>query len=113
MALPDLLHEHAPENYPKLPEPCFWPCQICRTSLLPSALKTLGSNKSAPLPVRLFEISDVLLRDSEAETGSRNSRRLVAICSSLESGFEAIHGLLNRIMDVLGVPLKGEEQMCI
>lgn len=34
--------------------------QVARTSLLPSALKTLGANKDAPLPIRLFEISDVL-----------------------------------------------------
>lgn len=36
-------------------------CQVCRTTLLPAALKTLGANKDAPLPIKLFEVSDVIL----------------------------------------------------
>tara|TARA_B100000795_G_scaffold206864_1_gene160313 strand:+ start:751 stop:927 length:177 start_codon:yes stop_codon:yes gene_type:complete len=31
--------------------------QLCRTSLLPGLFKTLGCNKSNPLPWRLFEVS--------------------------------------------------------
>lgn len=34
--------------------------QVARSSLLPSLLKTFGANKDAPLPVKLFEISDVV-----------------------------------------------------
>lgn len=37
---------------------------MCRTTLLPSALKTLAANKGEPLPLRLFELSDVVLLDS-------------------------------------------------
>ena len=71
------------------------------------ALKTLGANKDAPLPVKLFEASDVILLDAAAETGARNERRLVAVACAKEGSFEVIHGLLNRVMDVLGVPLLG------
>lgn len=81
--------------------------EVCRTSLLPSALKTLAANKTAELPVKLFEISDVVLLAPERETGARNERRLVAVVCNKEAGFEVIHGLLNRAMEVLGVPLKG------
>ena len=66
-------------------------------------LKTLGANKDAPLPVKLFEVSDVIFLDSRAEAGARNQRRLAAVHISRESGFEIIHGLLNRVMEVLGV----------
>jgi hypothetical protein len=80
------------------------PCvQVARTRLLPSALKTLAANKTAPLPVRLFEVSDVVLLDAARDVGARNERRLVAVQANRESGFEVIHGLLNRIMEVLGV----------
>ncbi|CAK0774111.1 hypothetical protein CVIRNUC_004136 [Coccomyxa viridis] len=82
--------------------------EVCRTSLLPGALKTLGANKDAPLPVRLFEASDVVLLDDASESGARNERRLAAVVCSKDSGFEIIHGLLNRIMEVLGVPVAGE-----
>eukprot|EP00891_Asterochloris_glomerata_P001424 jgi/Astpho2/1424/e_gw1.00025.19.1_t len=78
--------------------------EVCRSTLLPGLLKTLGANKDAPLPVKLFEVSDVIFLDSQAESGACNQRRLAAVHSSRESGFEIIHGLLNRVMEVLGVP---------
>lgn len=83
--------------------------QVCRTNLLASALKTIAANKDAPLPLRLFEVSDVILLDPSRETGARNERRLVAVHSNKEAGFEVIHGLLNRIMEVLGVPHSTED----
>lgn len=83
--------------------------QVARTKLLPSALKTLAANRDAPLPVRLFEVSDVVLLDAGKDVGARNERHVVAVNVNRESGFEVIHGLLNRIMDVLGVPLAGEQ----
>lgn len=41
------------------------------------------------------------------QVGARNERRLVAVYCAKESGFEVVHGLLNRVMEVLGVPHKG------
>lgn len=38
--------------------------QVARTSLIPGLLKTLNSNKKMPLPLKLFEISDVILKDN-------------------------------------------------
>lgn len=81
--------------------------EVCRTTLLPAALKTLGANKDAPLPIKLFEVSDVVLVDGAKDVGARNERRLVAVVSNKEANFEVIHGLLNRLMEVLGVPLEG------
>lgn len=68
-------------------------------------MKTLGANKDAALPLKLFEVGDVILLAPESETGSRNERRLVALYCGKESGFEVVHGLLNLLMQVLGVPL--------
>ena len=78
--------------------------QECRLSLLGSAMKTLGENKKAPLPLKLFEISDVVVQDEESDVGARNERRLVAVfTNSKGAGFEVIHGLLDRIMTVVGI----------
>lgn len=82
--------------------------EVCRNSLLPGALKTLGANKDAPIPVKLFEISDVILLSDTADVGAVNKRRLVAVNCDKTSGFEVIHGLLNRVMEVLRVPLVGD-----
>ncbi|GIL98739.1 hypothetical protein Vretimale_4107 [Volvox reticuliferus] len=80
--------------------------EVCRTSLLSSALKTLAANKDNALPIKLFEVSDAIVLDSSRSVGARNERRLVAVYCAKESGFEVIHGLLNRVMEVLGVPYK-------
>ena len=38
--------------------------QVGRTTLLPGILKTLYYNKNMPLPLKLYEISDVLYKDN-------------------------------------------------
>ena len=81
--------------------------QVCRTTLLPSALKTLAANKGEPLPLRLFELSDVVLLDSSRDVGARNERRLLAVTCGKTSEFDVVHGLLNRVMQVLGIPYIG------
>ncbi|KAM3719716.1 Phenylalanine--tRNA ligase beta subunit [Dirofilaria immitis] len=77
--------------------------QVARISLLPGLLKVLASNKDMPLPLRLFEIQDVVLKDSSTDVGARNERRLCAVYCNKSSGFEIIHGLLDRVMQLLGV----------
>lgn len=79
--------------------------QLVRTSLLPGLLKTLRENRKHSLPLRLFEVSDVGLKDeNEKQRGARNERRVVASYTDREARFEVVHGLLGRIMQVLGVP---------
>ena len=81
-------------------------------SIYAGALKTLGSNKDLALPIKLFELSDVVFLAPNKEVGSKNQRQLVAVHCSKESGFEVIHGLLNRVMEVLGIPLRQGEESC-
>jgi phenylalanyl-tRNA synthetase beta chain len=45
--------------------------------------------------------AEVLL-DASRDVGARNSRRLLALYSDKKSGFEVIHGVLDRIMVVTG-----------
>ncbi|KAI8877197.1 beta subunit of phenylalanyl-tRNA synthetase [Backusella circina FSU 941] len=75
--------------------------QVVRTSLLPGILKTLNSNKKLALPIKVFEVSDVGYKDETRERRARNERHLCATYSSKTSGFEIIHGLLDRLMTVL------------
>lgn len=78
--------------------------QIARTMILPGLLKTLAANRKMPLPLKLFEISDVILKDDEAEVGARNERRLCAVNCNKNAGFEVVHGILDRVMQVLEIP---------
>jgi len=84
--------------------------QVVRTTLLPGLLKTLQHNKSASFTAgfKLFEISDVVLVDREhvvceSIVGARNARRVCAVYAGPTSGFEVIHGLVDRIMTLIEV----------
>jgi len=84
--------------------------EVVRTTLLPGLLKCLQHNRSSSFAAgfRLFEISDVVLPDDEdvdTETivGARNVRRVCATYSGPTSGFEVIHGLVDRIMTLCEV----------
>jgi len=79
--------------------------QVVRTTLLPGLLKTLQHNRSASFAggFKLFEISDVVLTDythvvTDTIVGARNSRRLCGVYAGPTSGFEIIHGLVDRVM---------------
>ncbi|XP_050506219.1 phenylalanine--tRNA ligase beta subunit [Diabrotica virgifera virgifera] len=78
--------------------------QVCRTTLLPGILKTIAANKKMPLPLKIFEVADVVLRDLDTEVGARNERRICAVNCNTNAGFEVVHGLLDRIMLLLEVP---------
>lgn len=77
--------------------------QVARTTLLPGLLKTLNANKKMPLPLKLFEISDVVFKDDKDEIGAVNQRHLCALYCGKTTGFEIVHGLLDRFMQLLSV----------
>uniref|UniRef100_A0A4W5RKV9 Phenylalanine--tRNA ligase beta subunit n=1 Tax=Hucho hucho TaxID=62062 RepID=A0A4W5RKV9_9TELE len=77
--------------------------QVARTTLLSGLLKTVAANRKMPLPLRLFEISDVVLKDETKDVGARNNRRLCAVYYNKSPGFEVIHGLMDRVMQLLEV----------
>lgn len=75
--------------------------QIVRTSLLPGLLKTINSNKHHAVPMKIFEVSDVAFKDLSQERKSRNERHFAAAIMGKTSGFEQVHGLLDRLMSML------------
>jgi phenylalanyl-tRNA synthetase beta chain len=82
--------------------------QVARSSLLQGVLKAMGANKDAPLPAKLFEVGDVVLIDADKDVGARNARRLLVLYSDKKSGFEIVHGVLDRIMVVTGAAKGGD-----
>ncbi|ESZ98051.1 phenylalanyl-tRNA synthetase, beta subunit [Sclerotinia borealis F-4128] len=75
--------------------------QVVRTSLLPGLLKTIRENKKHSLPLKVFEVSDVAFKDMSLERKSRNERHFAAAWYGKTSGFEVIHGLLDRVLLML------------
>ena len=75
-----------------------------RTSLLPGLLKTIRENRSHALPLRIFETSDVVFKDTTRERQARNVRHAAAVWCNKTAGFEIVHGLLDRAMAMLEIP---------
>ena len=109
--MPLILCSHD-ENYAWLRQPDDGRCvrlqnpktaeyQIVRTSLLPGLLKTLRENRGHAVPMRVFEVADVVFKDSKVERRSRNERHFAAAWYGKSSGFEQVHGLLDRVMLML------------
>ncbi|KAL0365809.1 UNVERIFIED_CONTAM: Phenylalanine--tRNA ligase beta subunit, cytoplasmic [Sesamum radiatum] len=75
--------------------------EVVRTSLMPGILKTVGHNKDHPKPIEW--VMCVLLNETK-DVGASNRRHLAALYCGATSGFELIHGLVDRIMEVTGAP---------
>ncbi|KAK6585572.1 hypothetical protein PZA11_002299 [Diplocarpon coronariae] len=75
--------------------------QVVRTSLLPGLLKTIRENKKHSVPIKVFEVSDVAFKDEALERKSRNERHFAAVWYGKTSGFEVVHGLLDRVLLML------------
>lgn len=94
----------------KLANPKTTEFQIVRTSLLPGLLKTIRENKAHSLPMKIFEVSDVAFKDLSLERKSRNERHFAAAWYGRNSGFEIVHGLMDRVMAMLkSAFITGEE----
>lgn len=94
----------------KLSNPKTLEFQVVRTSLLPGLLKTIRENKHHSVPMKIFEVSDVAYKDLSLERKSRNERHFAAAWCGKTSGFEVVHGLLDRIMSMLkSAFITGEE----
>ena len=101
----DMQHLHQPkESLVTIANPKTSDFQVGRTTLLAGLLKTISSNKKMPLPLKIFEVADVILKDSKTEVGARNERRFAAVYLAKTPGFEHIHGLLDRVMHILNIP---------
>jgi len=81
--------------------------EIGRTQLGSGLLKSLASNKDVPVGggIKLFEISDIMRLDESSDVGAVNQRNLAGVYTGPTAGFEVMHGLVDRVMTLLSVPL--------
>ncbi|KIL68091.1 hypothetical protein M378DRAFT_158604 [Amanita muscaria Koide BX008] len=88
----------------KIANPKSLEFQVVRTTLIPGLLKSVRENRSHPLPIRIFETSDVVFKDTTRERQARNERHAAAVWCNKTAGFEVIHGLLDRAMKMMEIP---------
>ena len=88
----------------KIANPKTLEFQVVRSSLLPGLLKTVRENRSHSLPIRIFETSDIVVKDTTLERQARNIRHAAALWCNKTAGFEVVHGMLDRLMKMLEIP---------
>jgi len=87
----------------KISNPKSQEFQECRRYLLPGVLKTLRENRNVRLPLRLFEVGDVVRLEENSNIGAVNERRLCAVHCGTSAAFEVVKALLDHVMLMLGV----------
>ncbi|KAJ7276528.1 hypothetical protein B0H12DRAFT_1041622 [Mycena haematopus] len=88
----------------KIANPKTLEFQVVRTTLIPGLLKTIRENRSHSLPIKIFETSDIVVKDSTRERQARNIRHAAAVWCNKTAGFEVVHGMLDRAMKMLDIP---------
>ncbi len=80
-----------------------------RAMILPGLLRTLSLNQYAEMPVKVFEVGDVVEVDEKAETKVRTRLHVAAAVMSSKTGFEEIQAALYSLLRNLGLSLHAEK----
>ncbi len=91
-----------PVDYVRVANPKLVALKVVRMHLMNGLLQALYENRKRPLPLRLFEIDNVVLLDEKAETGVREERRVGIVELGPEAGYAAIRSILDAILRELG-----------
>jgi len=75
---------------------------MVRKWLLPELLKALAHNKDKKYPIKLFEVSDVVILSPEADTGAINKTHLAFLVAHKDANFTEARQYLEYTLQTLG-----------
>lgn len=75
---------------------------MLRISLLPQQLQLLYHNRNRPLPIKLFEIADVVLSDSTTDVKARNEKHCVALITDKTVTYTTIRQTVEALLRTVG-----------
>nr|PVC53707.1 phenylalanyl-tRNA synthetase [Theileria orientalis] len=76
--------------------------ETLRTSLLPGLLKSVQYKKGSNLPIRLFEVGEVVWKNLESDVGASNNTNCACAYANSTSGLEDVQGLSEYLLNRLG-----------
>jgi len=76
--------------------------KVLRTHLMTGLMETLSKNKRRPMPLRIFEIGNVVILDDETETGVNESRHIGALLMGPNIGYAEARATLDALLFELG-----------
>lgn len=110
MSLPLTTEEHqfsrlgleVPETYVRVSNPKLKAYHVLRAHLLTGLLESLHENRRRPMPLRLFEVDNVVGLAPSAETGTSEERRVTFVEMGREAGYSTIRSVLDALLRELG-----------
>ena len=100
------LRMEEPEDCVQIENPATVEQTMVRTHLISGLLETFRLNRSQPTPQRIFEIGDVCLLDPEAETGTRDIRKIGGAVMDPKTGFAEIKSVVEGLAREMGLEVR-------
>jgi phenylalanyl-tRNA synthetase beta chain len=91
-----------PDRYPRVANPKLKAHNVVRTHLLGGLFEALRENRRRPMPLRLFEIDNVVRLDDTAETGAAEERRVALVEIGREAGYATARSVVDSLVRELG-----------
>lgn len=91
-----------PGHYPRVANPKLVALKVVRTHLLTGLLQALYENRKRSMPLRLFELDNVVLLDPGGETGTREERRVGFVEMGPEAGYAAVRSVFDAVLREMG-----------
>ena len=92
-----------PASYPRVANPKLRDLKVVRTHLLTGILQLLRENRRRPLPLRLFELDNVVLPDDSGQTRTREERRVAFAVMAGDAGYAAARSTMDSLLREYGV----------
>jgi phenylalanyl-tRNA synthetase beta chain len=94
--------KEVPEHYARVANPKLVALKVVRSHLMTGLLQALFENRKRPMPLRLFEIDNVVLLEPTAETGVREERRVGVVEMGPEASYATVRSVLDAILREMG-----------
>jgi phenylalanyl-tRNA synthetase beta chain len=110
MSLPLTTEEHQferlrvppPDRYPQVTNPKLKAYNVVRGHLMGGLFEALRENRRRPMPLRMFEIDNVVDLDPSAETGAAEYRKVALVEIGRESGYATARSVVDSLLRELG-----------
>uniref|UniRef100_A0A7C2ZUZ2 phenylalanine--tRNA ligase n=1 Tax=Ignisphaera aggregans TaxID=334771 RepID=A0A7C2ZUZ2_9CREN len=99
--------------YPEIINALSKELNALRSSLIPSVLAILRDSQYIPMPVKIFEVGEVVEKCSECYNGWRNRTRAAFAVMDSEIRFEDVHADLFALFSELGIEKLVTVESCI
>ncbi len=93
-------------NFVEISNPISSSFAILRNDLLPINLDFLSKNTHVNLPIKIFEIGDIVEIDESLETKTKQTRQLAVLYTDYSVSFENIQAALFALMKYLNIDFK-------